>query len=76
MIFFALPLENRPVDTATNPETEETATKVIRTMAVSRPVIPFGQFAVFRAIQNAWIDPAELNSLDLPKLNFAEINKH
>ena len=76
MVFFALPLENRPVDTAANPNAEETTTKVIRTMAVSRPVIPFGQFAVFRAIQNAWIAPAELNSLDLTKLNFAGINKH
>jgi len=40
MVSFALSLENRTVDRVANAKTDETTTKAISTIAVSRPVIP------------------------------------
>ena len=40
MVSLALSLEKRPVERAAKANTEETTTKAIKTMAVSRPVMP------------------------------------
>ena len=40
MVSLALSLEKRPVERAAKANTEETTTKAINTIAVSRPVIP------------------------------------